>query len=494
MPGKVYGHLYLPRLFITLTAIRFVYLDRAHAAAACFALFLVSSLLVRSFVDPWLGIGWAALGIGAVLSPTKWHLSPILAALVFLLVLHALAIPGSLFWGSGNWELTAGVVIWMAPALLLYLAGSRQVFAWLTPVFLIHAFLVIYQGFTNWHVSRNMVGNELHETLVREGSAQGLANNPNIAAGFLSIGIIYVMTGRHKWLAPPLVMALLFTGSRWALVVTAAVVLALLLTRTISWKAVVGALAGVVLAVGLIGALTPFGYTVAGYDSAGGAFRAAERHVNGRLAIPHIPSFLPSGVAEHPGLHNVPLRIAVESGVAAAILWVGVTGWALFMGWRGKVVTAVVGKMNGVNPTSERPPRTPLWPSQWHRGGLRTLQPAWWLLLTLVLLSMLDYYAWMGHLGGFWWLLVGLLAKTNVTVPGIWSHTTTRHHAGPETDIPVGSGLSIRPMNAVPRGLLGKPSLRPRELNRREQSLRMAVTRMQRHDLKFHRIEGLGNG
>jgi uncharacterized membrane protein len=407
----VYGSLYLPRLFVTLTAIRVAYLDRAHAAAACFALFLVSSLLVRSFADPWLGIGWAALGIGAVLSPAQWRLSPILAALVFLLVLHALAIPGSLFWGSGNWELTAGVVIWMAPALLLYLAGNRQVFAWLTPVFLIHAFLVIYQGFTNWYVIRNMVGDELRETLVREGVNQGLANNANIAGGFLSIGIIYFMTGRHKWLAPPLVMALLFTGSRWALMVTAAMVLALVLSRTISWKPVAGALAGVVLAVGLIGALTPFGYAVAGYDSAGGALRAAERHVNSRLAVPHIPSFLPGGVAEHPGLHNVPLRIAVESGVVAAILWVGVTGWALFMGHRAKVTITGVGKRNGVNPTSGRPLRMPLWPSQGHQGDVGTLNPAWWLLLTLVLLSMLDYYAWMGHLGGFWWLLVGLLVK-----------------------------------------------------------------------------------
>ena len=32
------------------------------------------------------------------------------------------------------------------------------------------------------------------------------------------------------------------------------------------------------------------------------------------------------------------------------------------------------------------------------------------------------------------------------------------------------------------------------KVGKREQSLRMAVTRMQRHDLKFHRIEGLGNG
>ena len=42
-----------------------------------------------------------------------------------------------------------------------------------------------------------------------------------------------------------------------------------------------------------------------------------------------LASFLPTGIAEHPGLHPVPLRIAVENGILAALVWIGVTGYAL---------------------------------------------------------------------------------------------------------------------------------------------------------------------
>jgi hypothetical protein len=125
-----------------------------------------------------------------------------------------------------------------------------------------------------------------------------------------------------------------------------------------------------VVGVGLVGG----GYQIAGYGSITAAFNPMVTDVGVRLAIPHLPTFLPHGVAEHPGLHNVPLRIAIENGVIAAGIWVGITGWAL------------VSRDSG----------QPL-----HR----------WLLITLVLLSVLDYYTWMGHLGGFWWLLIGLLTK-----------------------------------------------------------------------------------
>ena len=71
------------------------------------------------------------------------------------------------------------------------------------------------------------------------------------------------------------------------------------------------------------------GYQIAGYGSITGALNPIVTDVNVRLAIPHLPTFLPHGVAEHPGLHNVPLRIAVENGIIAAAIWIVITAWAL---------------------------------------------------------------------------------------------------------------------------------------------------------------------
>ena len=286
-----------------------------------------------------------------------------------MLAFHVLAIPGSLFWGTGNWELTLGVVLWMAPALLLYVTtDGYKVLAWLAPAFLIHAGMIIYQGFTGWKL--------IDANLLRLGEPTGLANNPNLAAGFLALGIIYFMTTRYKWLSPPLMMALLFTGSRWGLIVALAVIVLMVGARTISWKPLAVTIVALVVSVVLIGAILKGGYQIAGYGSFTSAATIAREHVNERLAVPHIPSILPSGVAEHPGLHNVPLRISVENGLLAAGIWVGVTLWALTK---------------------------------------RRFSVRWWLLLTLAALSLLDYYTWMGHLGGFWWLLVGLLAKRKVS-------------------------------------------------------------------------------
>jgi hypothetical protein len=340
-----------------------------NAAPAFLALYLVSNLMLRSFTDVWMFIGWTALCSGIICG--GWEKGPrtIFWGVLALLFCHAAAIPGSLIWGTGNWELTAGVVLWMAPAMLLYLAtNAHQVFVWLIPAWLFHATLVIIEGFTHW----NVVG----DVMVRQGTNTGLANNPNLAAGFLAIGIVYLMASKRpalQALSLPLVVALLFTGSRWGIVVPVAVIGIMALSGTIPWKVLAGGVLALLLTVmggGLIGA----GYQIAGYGSITGALNPIVTDVGIRLAVPHLPSFLPYGVAEHPGLHSVPLRIAVENGIIAAGIWVAITAWALV-------------------------PRA-------------QVQPIYrWLLLSLVLLSILDYYTWMGHLGGFWWLLIGLLTK-----------------------------------------------------------------------------------
>ncbi len=363
----------------------------ARWAAPAIALYLVSALLLRSFASPWLLVGWTALALAAVFAARSAGPRQVAAAMALLLLAHAAAIPGSIFWGSGNWELTAAVLLWMAPSALLYLTNinASQVFMWLTPAWLIHSAMIIYEGFTEWHVNAG--------TLVRDGHATGLANNPNLAAGFLALGIVYLMTTSNKWLSLPLLMALLFTGSRWGLVVTLVVVVGMGLAGTISWRPLVAAIAAGVAAVMAMG-LFSGSYAVAGMDSVAAVVNSMTTDVGTRLAVPHIPTFLPSGIAEHPGLHNVPLRIAVESGIVAAGLWVGITLLAL---GRRRGIDHHPHEQNGRYPQSY--PR--------HESRHR------WLLLTLVLLSLLDYYTWMGHLGGFWWLLIGVSVKGATSLP-----------------------------------------------------------------------------
>jgi len=396
-----------------------------NAAPAFLALYLISNLLLRSFTDVWLFIGWASLCSGIILGGCSMGPKRALYALIALLVFHALAIPGSILLGSGNWELTAGVLLWMAPALLLYLAkNAERVFIWLVPAFVIHAGLIIWQGVTDWGV----VG----EITKWYGSPVGLSNNSNIAAGFLAVGVVYLLTTPLKWLSVPLLVALLFTESRWGLIVMAAVLLAMMMSRTISWRPLAATCAVVLTSVMFLGLFTPLGYTVAGINSFAGVTHAITADVGVRLAVPHIPSFLPGGVAEHPGLHNVPLRIAVENGILAAMVWLFITGWALISPI-GRVQRFITQDGQHRGPNSDNYDR----PSERNPNGIIPVIPDdmpdvppqqknghGWVLLTLVLLSVLDYYTWMGHLGGFWWLLIGLLLKPNM-VGDHFVHTPT---------------------------------------------------------------------
>lgn len=386
--------IYLPvNLGLTWVFILSNYVSRQQLASAGFALFLGSSLLVRNFGDIWLGIGWIGLFGGFLLAPDKRR-GPILYVGAVLLLCHALAIPGSLLWGSGNWEATAAVVLWMSPSLMLLSAGTAMAFAWLVPVWLIHSGLILYAGPTSWFAADGV--------LVSNDGGVGLSHNPNLAAGFLCLGLVYMMTTRFRWLVIPLIPALLFTGSRWGLAVTGIVLLLMVLTRTVPFRPLGAAIllcAATVVAVALF---TPLGYRVSTLDSFAAVAHTVNGEVQARMAVPHIPSVLPHGVADHPGLHNVPLRMAVESGILAAMVWLGITGWAL---WPRGGVKQKAGRGNhqpeGNNASMGASERS---------GGFGA---SWWMLLALALLSLLDYYTWMGHLGGFWWLLVGVLIKRN---------------------------------------------------------------------------------
>ncbi len=396
--------------------------NRSTIGTGFLALSLLGNLGIRSFHSPLLLLTWTALAIGVLFTGVSIGNRKVFRSLVALLAFHAFAIPGSILWGTGNWELTAGVVIWMAPALLLYLAKDAQrIFVWLTPAFLAHAGLTIYQGLNNYIWDSGV--------LVRSGAADGLANNANLSAGFLVIGIIYLQTSPRPWLSLPLLIAVVFTGSRWGLMVAGLLLLIMALTGAISWRPLLGAVAAMVVGVLLLGLFAGSGYRVAGYGSITAAAHAAQTDIGVRLAVPHIPSFLPNGVAEHPGLHNVPLRIAVENGLLAAGLWIVITGWALGRGWlwfgaiefpilpfgrvKDECTHCQQSEHNGHTPSIHLD-NNDLTQHERHNYdrdyGYHPISHRW-ILLALVLLSLLDYYTWMGHLGGFWWLLIGLLAK-----------------------------------------------------------------------------------
>lgn len=378
------------RYLVAVLLIPLLSLNRTHIASACFALYITSSILLRSFASPWLGVGWTALAIGFWLAPKSAKPRPLFWGLIALLGFHAVAIPGSLIWGSGNWESTTGVLLWMAPSIALYLAGTRQTLTWLTPVVLVHAGLVLYQSLTAWRWVPERVWIQTHPTdswigyaktletgqYVATGFPVGLTNNVNLAAGVLVLGLVMFMATR-RWQAQilviPLALAVLATGSRWGLLVAAVVLVLMTVSGHGSVKTIGALILGLCAAFVVMALVSPNGYQIAGYNSFAAVVQVIREDVHARLAIPHLPSFLPHGVAAHPGLHNVPLRIAVESGIQAAVLWVGISAWALWC----------------------KPSRV-----------------EWWLLFALVLLSLLDYYTWMGHMGGFWWLLIGLLTKS----------------------------------------------------------------------------------
>ncbi len=396
----------LPQLiFFAITVRLFTLRWSHHLPPALFAASLTGSLAMHSFNSPWHWASWLTLAAAAMFSTWDRGPRPVFWGLVIILVLVFAAIPGSLLWGSGNWPLSAGVAIWMAPSIVFYLTSNgEKVFAWLVPTWVVHAGLIVYQAFVErWTIYDDNTG-----VVIRSGTdPSGLAVNGNLAGGFLVLGMIYLLHTKHAWLAGPLAAALLLTGSRWAVIVAVVIVVLMLLTGRLKIKAALISGGLLFLASGILWFTYPVAsFVVAGFDSVGALVTPLQNgEIGSRLAVPHIPSLLPTGIAEHPGLHNVPMRIAVENGILAALVWVGVTSYALFPGrwvkarWDsryGVVITVVRNSKTAVRGLQSDSPRS---------------RACWWMLLALGMLAMLDYYVWMGHLGGFWWLLVGMGVK-----------------------------------------------------------------------------------
>ena len=297
-------------------------------------------------------------GVGLGLSLTAWYLSPdkktlprSLVIIVTILVIgNCTANLGSIYWGNGNWVLTFSSIFWIVPAIGVMFLADERIFPWFVGFALIHGLFIILAGPTD-----------------------GLTFNRNVASGLLVLaGIISIYKRYPIWIPILLLLAVGSTQSRWALMVYSAMVLAGCLNGRLDWRWLLGLVVGVILLI----SVTDLTYR-AHPEIQSTLLKDAERDIAIRLSFPDAPDLLPHGLVEHPGLHNVPLRMSREAGSITAAIWVAVSVWAL---------------------TRKRG-------SVW-----------WWLMLGVVSLSMLDHYTWRPHLGTIWFLALGGIAAYDTKI------------------------------------------------------------------------------
>lgn len=326
---------------------------RVELSACLFSLALILPMTDYKLASWWHLTTWFCLAFGFLVSPKSLKSRWVGVGVIVICLSAIIAIPGTIWWGDHKLPQTTIIALLTLPLVVFYLANNQhRVFAYLRPVFFIHA------GVTVWH------------GLFIDGRASGITGNPNPAGAFLVLGSVYFLCGKNKWLALPLMGALPFTGARWSLFVVLAIIIGLTIARHLNWRYMASAL--------ILGA---FIWILAG-DSLAEKYRVPELslipvHLNGdisaRLPLIRTPSFAPRGHTDdgppNETPHNVPLRMAVETGILSGLAWALLGGLALW--------------------------RTP------------RFDVSWWLLLAVVMLSMFYYFPWIERMGGFWWLLIG---------------------------------------------------------------------------------------
>ena len=268
---------------------------------------------------------------------------------------------------------TLAIGVWVVLMFMFYLRPlTFNSLAWSVPFWLTHAAVTTYQGITH--------------TAPVAGRADGLTGIPNIAGGFLVIGILYLAFTRHRWLALPLVVALPFTGTRLAVIVL--VVLLVLMALPIWRGARVGRpwLFAAVCIIVLATTQAVFGEEtkrtslirlVGGFDVL--LDDVVTYRMQGQEPIPAdtnnilAEALRPHGYIGPYGVHSVPLRLFWELGLLGSVAWGAATLILLFR---------------------------------------RIGSPVWWVFLSITLLSTLDYYTWMPlSVSAFWWLCASVLAR-----------------------------------------------------------------------------------
>lgn len=316
-----------------------------QAGAILIALGMTGYATNPSIVTPLLPLSIGAIWLGVILSPCS-RPPLVISVCVAIIALSALiAIP------LAEHLPQTLILAWLTVALVpLVLVRNKYIWMWFTPVWVIHAAMCFWQ----WYVM----------DIPR---VDGITSNANTASALLLIGCVYLLNGhRLKWTVLPLLVAILFTGSRWTAGVASLILLALFATRYVNWKYIA---VGAIVAVGIT-LLTDW-QTIAGTF----IYRQStlEAHLMGR-GLPNtstetaVLSLIPQGLTDN-GIHSVPWRMMHETGILSGIAW---------------IVASVYGLC-----------RYP-----------KTRDSRWWMLLAVVLISALYYDTWVGPLAGFWWLLV----------------------------------------------------------------------------------------
>ena len=347
----------------------------------------------------------------SVLAPNRPQLRVpgVRASLVGLLALSvALGPIAARLWGSGNVAQSTVLALIVLAGIGFYFGEPRRMWSFLTPVWLIHAGLVIFDGLTAWGYR-----------------ADGLAGNPNVAAGFLVLGILFLVmsakptargtptptreslfgravasarrapVGPHLLLALPLLVALPFTQSRLAIAVLLVmiVVQAAPHVRKVIIATVVGiATIWITASPMMADRLHP---------------ETVVNDVAARFPILRIPRLWPVGHIDDSDLsswntprvktmHNVPVKLATELGIGAGLAWVLLTSTALAKSRQRR---------------SEKGND-----AEYQHKSLPILDCHFYMLLAVALLSMLDFYPFT-VMGWAWWALIALPRRSYCGAP-----------------------------------------------------------------------------
>ena len=337
----------------------------ANLSAACIAVAIVIAMS-----EPVGLLGNAGyillLWAGFRIAPKSLGNKKLLAVVSIIPISALIAIPVTLWTGReiGGTGVVAFLTLGLAP--LYFIENGKQVLYALIPFWYLQAALMAYQWFT---VDIFRVG--------------GFAQNENAASAFLLLGVIFLATHpRLKWLSLPLIAVIPFGGSRWVAVVAVAAFIFIFMSRHVDWRYLaIGAAITLGMVVGVQYRELAVSYRFA---SAPDAIRALDEaagivgydvwwRLTPGMDLINPMIFIPLGFLVDSQLHNVPIRMAVETGLLSGLAWLGLGIYAL-----------------------------------WRRPGLTE---AWWLMLAVVLLSVMYYHTWIGPLGAFWWILVAMLAK-----------------------------------------------------------------------------------
>jgi hypothetical protein len=216
----------------------------------------------------------------------------------------------------------------------LLFVRNPYIWAYFTPVWVIHAGLCFWQ----WYIA------DMDRVI-------GLTQNANTASALLLLGCVYLLNGNKslKWITLPLLVAILFTGSRWTAGVTSLILLSLFATRYVNWRYIaVGAVVAVtiILATDWATISHTFIYrqnTLVEHLTGGGITSTATE--TARLSL------IPQGFTDN-GIHSVPWRMMHETGILSGIAWLVASAYGPFRYW-------------------------------WHRDS------RWWMFLGVVLISVL---------------------------------------------------------------------------------------------------------